>query len=119
MFSRFRKTADAHVKPTIPDGQRIYCVGDIHGRADLLRQTHDLILSDAADYDGRKTAVYLGDYVDRGEHSHDVIEILLSRALRSNASRSGMGFISCAPLCSSARPLSTFKNGTTRLTCHR
>ncbi len=43
----------------------------------------------------------------------------LATARASRASRSGIGFITCAPSASSARPLSTFKNGTTPLTDHR
>ena len=30
-----------------------------------------------------------------------------------------MGFMSCTPCCSSASPLSTFRNGTTFFSCHR
>ena len=42
------------VKPFVPAGQRIYCIGDIHGRLDLLQQLHQLILEDAADHSGAK-----------------------------------------------------------------
>jgi len=80
-FNKLRKSKDKGTSPQIPDGQRIYCIGDIHGRADLLRQLHETILSDAADYKGKKTVVYLGDYIDRGEQSREVIEILLSEPL--------------------------------------
>ena len=65
----------------VPKNQRIYCVGDIHGRADLLEQLHEKILIDAAPYQGKKIIVYLGDYVDRGDQSRQVIEILLSKPL--------------------------------------
>ena len=40
-------------------------------------------------------------------------------ALSSSAARSGIGFINWTPRLSPARPLSTFKNGTTRFTFHR
>ena len=40
-------------------------------------------------------------------------------ALSSSAARSGIGFISWTPLFSAARPLSTFRNGTTRFTFQR
>ena len=66
LFNRLRKPADAIVVPKIPDGQRVYCIGDIHGRADLLAQLHKMILNDAAGYRSAKTIVYLGDYIDRG-----------------------------------------------------
>ncbi len=81
LFNRLRKPADAIVAPKIPDGQRVYCIGDIHGRADLLAQLHKMILSDAAGYRGAKTILYLGDYIDRGEESRQVIETLLSQPL--------------------------------------
>ena len=42
-----------------------------------------------------------------------------SLARESKGARPGMGFITWTPFCSGTRPLSTFKNGTTRLTSHR
>ena len=56
---------------TVPDGTRVYAIGDIHGREDLLRQLHDLIVDDSsrATVAARNLAIYVGDYVDRGlEH---------------------------------------------------
>jgi serine/threonine protein phosphatase 1 len=81
LLGRFRKAEPVDVTPFIPDGQRVYCVGDIHGRADLLQQLHQMILNDAANFHGKKTIVYLGDYIDRGEQSCQVIEILTSKPL--------------------------------------
>ena len=61
---------------------RIYAIGDIHGRDDLLRLLHERILNDAARHPYRqKIAVYLGDYVDRGPDSCDVLERLSTRPL--------------------------------------
>lgn len=67
----------------IPDGLRVYAVGDIHGRVDLLERLHRVILNDARNVGPgvRKVAVYLGDYVDRGLHSREVIERLASGPL--------------------------------------
>ena len=60
--------------PALPPGKRIYAVGDIHGRADLLSRMADLV---AADCRQRPSAgagtVFLGDYVDRGPDSRGVI----------------------------------------------
>lgn len=67
--------------PTVPSGRRVYCIGDIHGRADLLEELHESILNDSAGYSGECRIVYLGDYVDRGEDSARVIEILLGEPL--------------------------------------
>ena len=65
-----------------PGGRRIYVIGDIHGRADLLRQIHAMILADAADHRNRQpVVVYLGDYVDRGLESRQVIDLLLDDPL--------------------------------------
>lgn len=61
----------------LPENHRLYCIGDIHGRLDLLQQVHRKIEFDALDFDGIKTLVYLGDYIDRGIHSKQVIDCLL------------------------------------------
>ncbi|MBF0110627.1 MAG: serine/threonine protein phosphatase [Magnetococcales bacterium] len=68
---------------TIPSGLRIYAVGDIHGRADLLGHLLDLINVDALAIPAttRKMAIFLGDYIDRGDHSREVIDRLLNDPL--------------------------------------
>jgi serine/threonine protein phosphatase 1 len=61
-----------------PLDTRIYAVGDIHGRVDLLRHLHGLIEADAARPGvTRNTVIYLGDYVDRGAESAAVIDLIL------------------------------------------
>lgn len=60
----------------LPPGLRVYAIGDIHGRADLLDQLHDLIEADLSTAPEKAVIVYLGDYVDRGPDSHGVIERL-------------------------------------------
>jgi serine/threonine protein phosphatase 1 len=68
--------------PTVPAGARVYAVGDIHGRAGLLSEMHGLILADAATSDAeRRVVVYLGDYVDRGLESRQVVDVLLDEPL--------------------------------------
>jgi serine/threonine protein phosphatase 1 len=64
----------------VPHGRRVYAVGDIHGRADLLMRLLDDLRADArqGEYEGRPILVFLGDYVDRGFQSKDVINVLLS-----------------------------------------
>lgn len=61
----------------LPKNHRLYCIGDIHGRLDLLLEAHQKITFDAADFNGIKILVYLGDYIDRGMHSRQVIDCLL------------------------------------------
>ncbi len=50
LLDKFRGAEDVKTTPHIPDGQRVYCIGDIHGRLDLLLQMHEKILIDASDY---------------------------------------------------------------------
>ncbi len=69
------------VAPGCPQGVRIYCIGDIHGRVDLLQQLHATIAEDAADHMGSRKIIYLGDYIDRGEESMAVIDCLLNQPL--------------------------------------
>ena len=67
-------------RPCVPAGQRIYAVGDIHGRADLLS---DLFKRIDEDLRARPTTnsveVFLGDYIDRGPNSRQVIDLLIAR----------------------------------------
>ena len=65
--------------PALPEGQLLYAVGDIHGRLDLLQNLLDLIDLDAQSsrHAGRRTLVFLGDYVDRGPDSRGVVERLI------------------------------------------
>jgi serine/threonine protein phosphatase 1 len=63
----------------LPEGIRVYAIGDIHGRAQLLEHTLNAIAEDAQKYpDDRIIQVFLGDYIDRGIHSREAIELLLS-----------------------------------------
>jgi len=65
----------------VEDGRRVYCVGDVHGRVDLLRQLHGMIARDADAFDGQCTLVYLGDLIDRGMRSREVVDLLLDEPL--------------------------------------
>lgn len=61
-----------------PEGMRIYAVGDVHGRLDLLQSMHAAIRAELAAHpvaDWR--IVHLGDYVDRGPDSCGVIDFLV------------------------------------------
>lgn len=66
----------------IQPGTRVYAIGDIHGRLDLLLKLEAMIRDDLAKArPARSVAVYLGDYVDRGPESRAVIDHLLDRPL--------------------------------------
>src|SRR5262245_405782 len=80
--SPFFKTSAEKPSPDVtirrvPDGTRVYCVGDIHGRNDLLDQMAERVRTDI---DGqsfeRVVTIFLGDYVDRGFGSAAVLERL-------------------------------------------
>ncbi len=62
-----------------PEGRRIYAVGDIHGRADLLEKLLQIIRKDALvePVNHRPILIFLGDYIDRGFQSKGVIDLLL------------------------------------------
>jgi serine/threonine protein phosphatase 1 len=64
-------------KPQLPAGFRLYAIGDVHGRDDLLA---DLLGRIEADFARRGPAkhilVFLGDLIDRGPSSKEVVERL-------------------------------------------
>jgi serine/threonine protein phosphatase 1 len=69
-----------HAKPRLPDGVRIYAIGDIHGRADLLQSLLTVIDADLRRSRPRRAIhVFLGDYVDRGPDSRAVLDLLIHR----------------------------------------
>ena len=63
----------------MPAGHAVYAVGDIHGRVDLLEILLARIAVDAAAHpdDRERTLVFLGDYIDRGTTSREVVDRLL------------------------------------------
>jgi serine/threonine protein phosphatase 1 len=64
--------------PSLPEPDRVYVVGDIHGRSDLLDRMVAEIERDLHTYPvGSALTVTLGDYVDRGPDSRGVIERLI------------------------------------------
>jgi len=78
-FIKARRETPSPVPTTrrVPDGTRMYCVGDIHGRDDLLGEMAERV---KADMEGQSldhvVTVFLGDYVDRGLGSMRVVERL-------------------------------------------
>jgi len=61
-----------------PENLRIYAIGDVHGRLDLLLKMYDAIIRDRADHASADwRIIHLGDYVDRGADSKSVIDFLI------------------------------------------
>lgn len=77
-----RKSGAGDAPPPVPGpapGDRLYVVGDIHGRADLLKVMLRRIAADFAFRiaDGRQPkVVVLGDLIDRGDNSRQVVGLL-------------------------------------------
>lgn len=65
----FRPGQQSVPQPAAP----LIVVGDIHGRADLLEQLIDRLSKHT---DTNQTLVFVGDYIDRGETSADVLGLL-------------------------------------------
>ncbi|HEU4960350.1 MAG TPA: metallophosphoesterase family protein [Sphingomonas sp.] len=88
---RKRQTNEPAIR-SIPEGQRVYAVGDIHGCLGLV---DDLIAQIEADDRARGSAqtqiVFLGDLVDRGPDSAGVVERLITLAERRDTIRFILG----------------------------
>jgi serine/threonine protein phosphatase 1 len=70
----------ARTAPRTPSRTRIYAVGDVHGRDDVLvalfaRIDEDLKAQPAA----KSIEIFIGDYIDRGPHSREVLDRLIAR----------------------------------------
>lgn len=62
----------------LPAGERIYAIGDIHGRLDLLEQMFELVDADDAARGAADTRlIFLGDLIDRGPNSAQVVQRLM------------------------------------------
>jgi serine/threonine protein phosphatase 1 len=69
--------------PRLRAGQRVYAVGDIHGRADLLRALLQRIRADLRHFPvERAELIFLGDYISRGPDSPAVLDLLIAEAPR-------------------------------------
>jgi serine/threonine protein phosphatase 1 len=61
-------------RSAIPNGQRVYAIGDIHGRLDLL----EIMIAAVRDDNERRgpaitSIIVLGDIIDRGPHSAQIV----------------------------------------------
>jgi serine/threonine protein phosphatase 1 len=68
-------------RPALPEGLRIYAVGDLHGRIDLLDRLVNRIDTDLLHRPvSSAIEVYVGDYIDRGPASSAVLDRLITRS---------------------------------------
>jgi serine/threonine protein phosphatase 1 len=71
---------------SLPPGQRVYAIGDVHGCLDRLQAIHQLITSDLTERPAEHPIlIHLGDYVDRGPDSAGVVARLADDALLPGA----------------------------------
>jgi serine/threonine protein phosphatase 1 len=75
MFPRlFRKPEVDTAQPAVPAGYRVYAIGDVHGRLDLLDELLARIEADLAQSPGLQSLiVFVGDLIDRGPDSAGVL----------------------------------------------
>ncbi len=84
MFRRlFSSSRASRWRPaSLPAGQRVYAVGDVHGRLDLLTALIAQIASDDAAREAADSRlILLGDYVDRGPDSAGVLRYIRENLL--------------------------------------
>lgn len=68
-------------RPSVPAGLRVYAIGDIHGRLDLLDAMLATIEADLGMRPAIKPVyVFLGDYIDRGPSSRETIDRLIKHS---------------------------------------
>jgi serine/threonine protein phosphatase 1 len=83
MLAKLLRSRSRAPRPTIPAGQRIYAVGDVHGRLDLLDELVAAIETDDAAREPAETVIiFLGDLIDRGPDSAGVVARLRTLAQR-------------------------------------
>jgi serine/threonine protein phosphatase 1 len=77
------RSRSARRPSAVPPGERVYAIGDIHGRRDLFAALIAAIdVDDAASSPADTTVVLLGDLVDRGEDSAGVVSAARNWARR-------------------------------------
>jgi serine/threonine protein phosphatase 1 len=76
MIRRLRSyVAGRPARASLPEGERVYAIGDIHGRLDLFEQLVAMVeADDAARGPADTTVILLGDLIDRGPASAGVID---------------------------------------------
>ncbi len=88
MADVFKRFTSLFRKPPLADtvsleqrdhgGVAVYAIGDVHGCASLYRRLEERIVADARSIGRRACLVLLGDIVDRGPETADMIDHLLA-----------------------------------------
>lgn len=90
--SLFRRKPEDRPQYAVPDGVRVYAIGDIHGRLDLFDRLLDMIDDDGDRRGVSEThLILLGDLVDRGPDSRGVVDRAMSLEERYDSVRYLMG----------------------------
>jgi serine/threonine protein phosphatase 1 len=88
LFSRFAK---AQLPAQAPTGRRIYAIGDIHGRLDLLNGLLAQIFVDERTRGGSGELIFLGDLINRGPQSAQVLDRLIDLKMKRPETRFLLG----------------------------
>ena len=73
MYALFKR---ALAPPVTANGERVYAVGDLHGRLDLFRRLIGQLEADVGERGSRRTRIILlGDLIDRGPQSRELLEM--------------------------------------------
>jgi len=94
IISSFARKRDAQSRPSgsLPSGTRVYAVGDIHGRLDLLNELlRQMEGDDAARGPADTIVIFLGDLIDRGPDSAQVVQRLLELGAKTDKVRFLLG----------------------------
>lgn len=93
MLKLFRRQPPATTpKGSVPPGQRVYAIGDIHGRLDLLDALLALIEADDAKRPQADVQlIFVGDLIDRGPESAGVVDRVMAIKAHLPATRILMG----------------------------
>jgi serine/threonine protein phosphatase 1 len=75
----------------LPVSRLTYAIGDVHGRADLLRPLLAFIASDAERRGAEPRVIFLGDIVDRGPDSRGAMDLVGKTLKRWPSSRLLLG----------------------------
>lgn len=92
MFGLLQKRSSSRGRTfTVPAGERVYAIGDVHGCLAELALLTEAIREDARGFAGDITIVFVGDFIDRGPASAGVLDYLTGSRLPGGTHRFLMG----------------------------